>query len=280
MLSPTISLLRAATDDTYALGAFNVYNLEGVRAVLAAAETNRSPAILQIHPSALKQGGAPLTSLCLKAAEKASVPISVHLDHSRSKDEIQAALRAGLTSIMADGSPLSYDENVAFTHEMVSLVHEHEGTVEAELGRLTETEDDLTISEYTGNLTDPEQARGFISETGADALAVCIGNVHGRYSGEPRLDFDRLAAIRAAVSVPLVLHGASGLGETLVRRSIELGICKFNVNTEVREAYLDALREGLSLPRIDLLDLMAGAIDAMKNVISAKLRLFGSVDRA
>lgn len=152
--------------------------------------------------------------------------------------------------------------------------------VEAELGRLTGTEDDVTISEYAGNLTDPEQARGFISETGADALAICIGNIHGPYSRQPHLDFDRLAAIRGAVSVPLVLHGASGLGETLVRCSIELGICKFNVNTEVREAYLDALREGLGSPRIDLLDLMARAIDAMKDVVSAKMRLCGSVDRA
>lgn len=280
MLSPTISLLRAATDGTYALGAFNVYNLEGTRAVLAAAETNRSPAILQILPTALKQGGAPLISLCLKAAQEASVPISVHLDHCRSKAEIEKALQAGLTSIMADGSPLPYGENAAFTREMVTLVHKRRGMVEAELGRLTGKEDDIAVAEFEARLTDPEQARGFISETGADALAVCIGNVHGRYSGEPRLDFDRLAAIRAAVSVPLVLHGASGLGETLVRRSIELGICKFNVNTEVREAYLGALREGLGSPRIDLLDLMARAIDAMKDVVSAKMRLFGSVDRA
>jgi len=280
VLSPTISLLRAATDGTYALGAFNVYNLEGARAVLAAAETNRSPAILQILPTALKQGGAPLISLCLMAAQEASVPISVHLDHSRSKAEIQEALRAGLTSIMADGSHLPYGENVAFTREMVTLVHKRGGMVEAELGRLTGTEDDVTVPEYEANLTDPEQACGFISETAVDALAVCIGNVHGRYSGELRLDFDRLAAIRAAVSVPLVLHGASGLGENLVRRSIELGICKFNVNTEVREAYLDALREGLGSPMIDLLDLMARAIDAIKDVVSAKLQLFGSVDRA
>lgn len=280
MLSPTISLLRAATDGTYGLGAFNVYNLEGVRAVLAAAETNRSPVILQIHPSALKQGGAALISLCLMAAQEASVPISVHLDHSRSKDEIRAALQAGLTSIMADGSHLPYDENVDFTREMVSLVHEHGGTVEAELGRLTGTEDDVTVQEYEANLTAPEQARGFIIETGADALAICIGNVHGRYRGSPRLDLDRLAAIRAAVSVPLVLHGASGLGESLVRRSIELGICKFNVNTEVRAAYLDALREGLGTHSTDLLDLLERAIDAMKDAVSAKLQLFGSISKA
>lgn len=280
MLSPTISLLRAATDGTYGLGAFNVYNLEGARAVLTAAEINMSPAILQIHPSALKLGGVPLISLCLMAAEKASIPISVHLDHSRSKHEIQEALRAGLTSIMADGSHLPYDENVAFTREMVGLVHEHGGTVEAELGRLTGAEYDVTVPEYEARLTDPEQARVFIIETGADALAICIGNIHGPYSRQPHLDFDRLAAIRGAVSVPLVLHGASGLGESLVRHSIELGICKFNVNTEVREAYLDALREGLGLPRIDLLDLMEHAIDAMKDVVSAKLQLFGSVDKA
>ncbi len=280
MLSPTISLLRAATDGAYALGAFNVYNLEGVRAVLAAAETNRSPAILQILPSALKGSGTPLISLCLMAAQEASVPISVHLDHSRSRTEIQEALRAGLTSIMADGSHMPYDENIAFTREMVTLVHKHGGTVEAELGRLTGTEDDVTVPEYEARLTDPGQARGFISETGADALAICIGNVHGHYRGSPRLDFDRLAAIRDAVSVPLVLHGASGLGQSLVRRSIELGICKLNVNTELREAYLDALREGLRSPGTELPDLIDQAIEAMKEVVSAKLQLFFSVGKA
>ncbi len=279
MLSTTIALMKAARENGYALGAFNVYNLEGVRAVGAAAEMEHSPAIVQIHPSALRHGGIPLVALCLAAAQEASVPIAVHLDHSTSPDDIRAVLAAGVTSIMADGSGLSYADNLAFTREMVALTHEHKGTVEAELGRLAGTEDDLTVEEYEARFTDPDQAVDFLVQTGTDALAVCIGNIHGRYRGEPCLDFDRLDAIRKAVSVPLVLHGASGLPEGMVRRAIELGVCKFSVNTELREAYLGALRDHLA-ESPDLLTLMQSATDAMKGVVSAKLQLFGSAGKA
>ena len=279
MLSTTIELMKAARENGYALGAFNVYNLEGVRAVGAAAEMEHSPAIVQIHPSALRHGGIPLVALCLAAAQEASVPMAVHLDHSTSPDNIRSALAAGLTSIMADGSGLSYVDNVAFTREMVALTHQHKGTVEAELGRLAGTEDDLTVEEYEARLTDPDQAADFIAQTGTDALAVCIGNIHGRYRGEPRLDFHRLDAIRKAVSIPLVLHGASGLPEDMVSRAIELGVCKFNVNTELREAYLGTLRDHLA-ESPDLLALMERAIDAMKGVVRAKLQLFGSAGKA
>ena len=279
MLSTTIELMKAARENGYALGAFNVYNLEGVRAVVAAAEMEHSPAIVQIHPSVLRHGGIPLVALCLAAAREASVPMAVHLDHSTSPDDIRSALAAGVTSIMADGSGLTYADNVGFTREMVALTHKHGGTVEAELGRLAGTEDDLTVEEYEARLTDPDQAVDFLAQTGTDALAVCIGNIHGRYRSEPRLDFDRLDAIRKAVSVPLVLHGASGLPEGMVRRAIELGVCKFNVNTELREAYLGALREHLA-ESPDLLGLMQSVTDAMKGVVRSKLQVFGSAGRA
>jgi tagatose 1,6-diphosphate aldolase GatY/KbaY len=281
MLVSTTDLLNRAREGGYAVGAFNVYNLEGAGAIVAAAEAERSPAMLQILPAALKHGGPPLVALCLTTAREASVPMAVHLDHSSSADEIQIALEAGLTSIMADGSRLSFVENVAFTRQMVELIHKRGGIVEAELGRLTGTEDGLTIPEREAKLTDPGEAADFVAQTGIDALAVCIGNVHGRYPGEPRLDFERLDAIRNTVAVPLVLHGASGLPEAMVQRSIELGITKFNVNTEVRAAYVAALRELIgAVDSPDLLDLMRSAIDAMGPVVSAKLQLFGSVGKA
>jgi len=280
MLTSTVALLRAAGEGGYAVGAFNIYNLEGARAVVAAAEAEHSPAMLQLLPTALKHGGPPLVALCLVAARSAAVPIGVHLDHSASADDIRAALAAGLASIMADGSHLPYADNVAFTHQMVTMVHEQGGTVEAELGRLTGTEDGLTIPEYEARLTDPDQAADFAGQTRIDALAVCIGNVHGRYHGEPRLDFERLNAIRKAVSVPLVLHGASGLPEAMVRRAIELGVCKFNVNTEVRAAFVGALRQSFGAPKPpDLLELMQAAVVAMQLVVSAKLHLFGSAGK-
>jgi tagatose 1,6-diphosphate aldolase GatY/KbaY len=159
-------------------------------------------------------------------------------------------------------------------------VHRLGGIVEAELGRLTGTEDGLTIPEREAKLTDPGEAADFIAQTGVDALALSIGNVHGRYAGEPRLDFERLDAINKTVSVPLVLHGASGLPESMIRRSVELGITKFNVNTEVRVAYVTALQELIkAVDSPDLLDLMQSAVAAMQPVVSAKLQLFGSAGK-
>ena len=279
MLTSTTELLQAATAGGYAIGAFNVYNLEGVQAVVRAAEAQRSPVMLQLHPGALLHGGQALIALCLTAAQVATVPVTVHLDHSTSSEAIQWALEAGVTSVMVDGSHLSYQENVAFTQTMVRLAHRHQqATVEAELGRLTGTEDGLTVPEYAALFTDPAQAADFIEQTGVDALAVCIGNVHGRYRQAPRLDFDRLAALQRLVPVPLVLHGASGLPATMVRQAIALGVRKFNVNTEVREAYVEALRGCLQdAESPDLLDLMRRAEAAMQAVVAAKLQLFGSV---
>jgi tagatose 1,6-diphosphate aldolase GatY/KbaY len=278
MLTSTTELLHAAAAGGYAIGAFNVYNLEGVRAVVRAAEAHRSPVMLQLHPGALQHGGQPLVALCLTAAQVASVPITVHLDHSTSSEAIQGALQAGVTSVMADGSHLSYQENVAFTRTMVVMAHGHQAAVEAELGRLTGTEDGLTVPEYEALFTDPAQAADFIAQTGVDALAVCIGNVHGRYRQAPRLDFDRLATLQRVVPVPLVLHGASGLPAAMVQQAMALGVRKFNVNTEVREAYVEALRGCLQAPGApDLVDLMRQAEAAMQAVVAAKLQLFGSV---
>ena len=281
MLTSTFDLLQQAAQGHYALGAFNVYNLEGALAVVNAAQATRSPAILQMHPSAFEYGGTALVALCLQLARDATVPISVYLDHSASADAIRFALDAGMNSIMADGSHLAYDENVAFTRAIVELAHARAGFVEAELGRLAGTEDGLTVAEYEAKLTDPGQAREFVAQTGIDALAVCIGNVHGNYRGEPRLDCARLAAIRDVVSVPLVLHGASGLSRDLVRRSIALGVRKFNVNTEVRGAYIAALKQNFELPKtLNLLDLMRDAIQAMQTIVAEKLELFDSIGRA
>lgn len=280
MLTPTTQLLQTAQANGYAIGAFNVYNLEGALAVVAAAEAEHSPAMLQIHPAALRHGGAALIALCLQAAELASAPMSVHLDHCSDPAVIHSALAAGMNSIMADGSHLDYEDNVAFTRAMVERVHTAGGMVEAELGRLAGTEDDLTVAAYEARLTDPVQAVDFVTRTGVDMLAVCIGNVHGRYPRPPHFDFERLQAIRDATTLPLVLHGASGVSADMVRRCIALGICKFNVNTEVRQAYVGALRKRLIKDgMLDLLPLMQAGTGAMQDVVISKLRLFGSDGR-
>ncbi|HEY9878021.1 MAG TPA: class II fructose-bisphosphate aldolase [Leptolyngbyaceae cyanobacterium] len=281
MLTSTQELLETARRNAYAIGAFNVYNLEGVKAVINAAEAANSPVMLQLHPSALKYGQSPLVALCLEAGKATSVPVAVHLDHSTSVQDIQSALTAGMRSIMADGSPMPYEENLQFTREMTELAHTYGATVEAEIGRISGTEDGLTIAEKEAKMTDPMQAVEFVAATKVDVLAVTIGNVHGEYKSPPRLDFPRLEKIRQLLPIPLVLHGASGLPEAMVIRSIQLGVCKFNVNTEVRQAYMQTLQQNVcSAEMKDLLEVTSDAIAAMQAVVADKLRLFGSVNKA
>ncbi|MBR8831928.1 MAG: D-tagatose-1,6-bisphosphate aldolase subunit GatY [Chroococcopsis gigantea SAG 12.99] len=281
MLASTRELLETARKNIYAIGAFNVYNLEGVKAVINAAEKHRSPAMLQIHPSALIYGKSTLIAMCLEAARSSLVPISVHLDHSTKSKDIYQALSAGMRSIMADGSHLQYKDNLAFTREMTRLAHEYGAVVEAEIGRISGTEDGLTIAEKEAKMTDPEQAVEFVAATGVDFLAVTIGNVHGEYKTQPRLDFPRLAKIKNLLPIPLVLHGASGLPAAMISQSIQLGVCKFNVNTEVRQAYMQSLQEEICGGETkDLLEVAGETISAMEVVIAQKLTLFGSVNKA
>jgi tagatose 1,6-diphosphate aldolase GatY/KbaY len=281
MLSSTRELLETARRNAYAIGAFNIYNLEGVKAVVNAAEISHSPAMLQLHPSALKYGKLPLVKMCLEAAKSAKVPISIHLDHSTSASDIQMALDAGVRSIMADGSPMTYAKNLDFTKDMTLLSHQYHAVVEAEIGRISGTEDGLTIAEKEAKMTDPIEAFEFVQHTKVDSIAVTIGNVHGEYKSPPRLDFARLEKIRSLIDIPLVLHGASGLPESMIDRSIQLGVCKFNVNTEVRQAYIQALKLEIcgDSPK-DLLEIAGEAIAAMQEVIIEKLNLFGSVGKA
>ena len=281
MLTSTQEILEKAQRYSYAVGAFNLYNLEGAKAVVQAAEADSSPAIIQILPNNLQYGGSPILALFLEAADSAKVPMSVHLDHCEEPDAIQMSLDAGIQSVLADGSRFSYEKNLSFTRDMTDLAHAKGATVEAEIGRISGTEDGMTVAEKEGKMTDPRQAKEFVAATGVDFLAVTIGNVHGEYVSEPRLDFDRLTKVRQQVSIPLVLHGASGLPALMIRRSIELGICKFNVNTEVRQQYLQFWREyGKTGAKTDLLDCQKAATSAMQEIIAQKIRLFGSSGKA
>ena len=281
MLTSTKELLEAAQKQSYAIGAFNLYNLEGVKAVVNAAEADNSPAIIQILPNILEYGGVPLVKLFLEAADLARVPMSVHLDHCDDPIIIKTALEAGVQSVLADGSKFSLQENLAFTREMTILAHAKGATVEAEIGRISGTEDGMTVAEKEAKMTDPYQATRFVAESGVDFLAVTIGNVHGQYFSEPKLDFDRLTKIRQRLDIPLVLHGASGLPAMMIQQSIELGVSKFNVNTEVRQKYLQFWREyGRTNSQTDLLHCQKSATGAMQEVVAQKIRLFGSAGKA
>jgi len=212
--------------------------------------------------------------------------VFVHLDHATEKHEplIRAALENGVDSIMVDGSALPLEENMRWTAKMAALAHDKFGcAVEAELGRLVGEEDGLSVDEKEGKMTDPAVVPRFLAETKVDMLAVTIGNVHGKYARPPQLDFRRLAAIRdgaekAGREVKLVLHGASGLPHEQVQQAMTLGVCKFNVNTDLREAAIKVLTQSLlsdSGKGADILPLMKQTTKAMTDVASSKMALFG-----
>ncbi|SHO50877.1 class II fructose-bisphosphate aldolase [Desulfopila aestuarii] len=279
MLSSTAALLQRARAQGYAVGAFNIYNLEGATAVVAAAEEMRSPVILQILPSALQLGRRPLAAMSLSMAEEASVEVAVHLDHCSSAEMLTFALECGFSSVMADGSAMPYEENIQFTREITALATAKNRAVEAELGKLSGEEDGITVAEREAKMTDPDEAVDFVKKTGVSALAVCVGNIHGTYHQPPNLDFARLEAIAKQIGIPLVLHGTSGLPDEMITRAIDHGVCKFNVNTEVRSAYMQALGDRFAnSAKVELVEIMQLGIAAMKEPVKEKIRLFKSAN--
>lgn len=281
MLEKTRALLEKARHGRYAVGAFNVYNFEGALAVIESAQEMRSPVMLQVLPSAVDIAGPALVRMCLAVADSATVPVSVHLDHCSKENMIASSLDASISSVMADGSGFEFEENLNFTNRIVKLAASYNADVEAELGKITGEEDGSRQGCETGRMTQPEQAGIFTEKTGIHALAVCIGNIHGPYKTRPMLDFGRLARIKAEVSVPLVLHGTSGLPEGMITEAIKNGICKFNVNTEIRKAYLQRLNNLFHEPsRPELTRVIPESIDAMKGPIKEKIRLFDSAGKA
>lgn len=220
--------------------------MEMIQAVIAAAEAENAPVIMQTTPSTLRYADTSLYSAMAKAAaEKSSVPVAIHLDHGSSFELCEKATKDGYTSLMIDGSKLPLDENIALAKKVVEMAKTYPlcPTVEAELGKLGGKEDDVEVKDGEDTCTDPDEAVQFVEESGIDSLAVAIGTAHGFYKGTPKLEFERLAEIRNKVSVPLVLHGSSGIPDEDVQKSIALGICKVNFATELRVAYTDAVKK-------------------------------------
>ncbi len=239
-LVTTEQMLRDAQRGGYAVGAFNMENMEMAQAIVAAAEAARSPVILQTTPSTVRYGSLALYRAIAGAlADGVSVPVAVHLDHGDTFDLAARAVEAGYTSVMIDGSTKPYEENIALARRVMEMARARGIPVEAELGKVGGKEDDHVAE---GNAyTDPGDAADFVRHTGIASLAVAIGTAHGVYAVKPRLDIDRLAQIRAAVDVPLVLHGASGLTAEDVRACVARGICKVNFATELRIAYTEGV---------------------------------------
>ncbi len=283
MLVSSKELLLDAQSHGYAVGAFNTNNLEITHAIIRAAEAKKAPILIQISAGAIRYAGLDfLPMIARQAAMKASVPVAIHLDHGPSFELVMKALRVGFTSVMRDASKLPFEQNVAEVVKVVEAAHAVGVPVEAEIGKIGGAEEHVVVSEREALMTDPDEAAKFVEASGCDFLAVAIGNAHGFYKGEPKLDFDRLAAIREKVPVPLVLHGASGIPDEQIRKAVERGICKINIDTEIRYAFATTVRKFMeeNPKQIDPRKILGPAIEAMQAVVERKIELFGSAGRA
>jgi tagatose 1,6-diphosphate aldolase GatY/KbaY len=273
VLTPFRELLEERRAAGAAVGAFTCYDVTTALGVIRAAEARKDPVILLLGDASFMGRDGRLLALALVAvAREARVPACVQLDHACDRELIAAALQSGLGAVMADGSRRPVEANTEFVRSI--RVVAGDAGVEAELGHI-EGGEDVAAAASAGAFTDPDIAAAFVAATGADCLAVSIGNVHGRYAAPPDLDWDRLAAIQQRVDIPLSLHGTSGLPDADVRRAIQLGIAKVNVNTELRARYLDELEHCLPDVRngLRLLELQERVAAAVADAVSAKLEL-------
>jgi fructose-bisphosphate aldolase class II len=299
-----IKALAKADGQNYAVGAFNVNNMEIMQAVVRAAEAQRSPVFIQTSEGAIDYAGLEaLYTMMLFAAESASVPVVIHLDHGKDLDLIRKCIKIGYSSIMFDGSHLPFEENIATTKQVVRWAHRRGVSVEAELGTIGGVED--KVSSRTIVFTEPDAAKSFVDRSGCDSLAIAIGTSHGAYkfAGQAQLDLARLRVIKRKLRMPLVLHGASGVPQELVQKitgfggqlgnpegvpedqlgqAVKLGINKVNTDTDLRLAFTAAVRETLITKpaEFDPRKIIGPARDAIQKVVEARMQLFGSSGKA
>ncbi len=273
-------MIRTAQKEGYAVPAFNAENLEMIQAIISAAEKEKSPVMIQTTAPTVRHltlHGA--VAMVRSMALRTKIPVALHLDHCENPDDVIYAMKEGYTSVMYDGSKLSFEENAENTRRLATLAHEYGVSIEAELGTLGGKEDGAGAGVLA--YTDVEEARKFAAYTGIDYFAVAIGTAHGFYKGEPKLDFDRLAAIRNTVDAPLVLHGGSGIPDEQVKKCISLGIAKVNVATELRDAMTKAVRKALEDEKIiDPKKFMGPGRDAVEALCIEKIRVCGSSGKA
>ncbi len=298
-------LMVPARRDGYAVGSFNIQNMESLQAVIQAATEMNSPVITSISPSVIKYAGLPyIFGLAKTAAQTNKIPMSIHLDHGEDFEIVVKCIEADFSSVMIDGSFLDFEGNIALTKRVVEVAHAKGVSVEAELGKLAGVEE-RSVEEKDAILTDPEKAAEFVERTGVDTLAVAIGTSHGAYKfkSQAKLDLVRLKEISEKVSIPFVLHGASsvpqeliekaakygadlegarGIPEDEIKKAIKLGIAKINIDTDLRLAFTATVREVLanSPKEFDPRKILGPARDAMKEVVKQKMQLFESAGKA
>ncbi len=286
---PLVSLkemLNKALEEKYAVGHFNLNNLEFTQAILKAAEEEQSPVILAVSPGYIAHlGGLKLASAMVRALVdeySITVPIALHLDHGSSFEQCLQAIQAGFTSVMIDASHYPLEENILRTKKVVDVAHALGVSVEAELGRIGGQEDDLIVDEADAMYAIPEECARLVRETGVDCLAPALGSVHGPYKGEPNLSFTRMEEVQKLTGIPLVLHGGTGIPIHDIKRAISLGTAKINVNTENQMACTAAVRRELELNKevYDPRKYLGPAREAIKDNVKEKMRQFGSSGRA
>lgn len=283
MLVSGSELFQDAKRGKYAVGAFNLNNMEILQAIVEAAEEERSPVIIQASQGALKYAGLEyIAGMAKIAAAQATVPIALNIDHGTDFNQVVRCIRHGFSAVMIDGSQLPFEENIAITKKIVEVAHPNDISVEGELGKIGGIEDDVVVDEREATFTDPAQAAEFVERTNCDALAIAIGTAHGVYKGVPKLDFTRLEQIAAVANTNLVLHGASGVSDQDIKKAVSLGIVKINIDTELRVAFSQAVKDFLKEhpEEIDPRKLLGPAKKSMKAAVKYKMRLFGSSGRA
>lgn len=276
-------MLITAKKQGYAVGQFNINNLEWTQAILQAAQEENSPVILGVSEGAAKYMGSFVTVVHivkgLIESYKITVPVAIHLDHGSSFAKCKEAIDAGFTSVMIDASHHSYDENVSITKEVVEYAHARNVSVEAELGTVGGEEDGVIGGIMYAN---PTECKNLVEATGIDCLAPALGSVHGPYKGEPNLGFAEMEEISKLTDLPLVLHGGTGIPTKDIQRSISLGTAKINVNTENQIAATKVIREILEVDKkvYDPRKFLGPAREAIKATVIGKMREFGSSQKA
>ncbi|XJS10498.1 class II fructose-1,6-bisphosphate aldolase [Aerococcaceae bacterium WGS1372] len=276
-------MLNKAKEEGYAVGQFNINNLEWTQAVLTAAQENNSPIILGVSEGAGKyMGGPKVVAAMVNALMETmdiTVPVALHLDHGSSFEKCKEAIDAGYTSVMIDGSHHPIDDNIAMTKQVVEYAHQHGASVEGEVGTVGGEEDGVVGGVQYADL---DECVRIVNEAGVDALAAALGSVHGTYDGEPKLGFDEMEAISNATNTPLVLHGGSGIPEFQVKKAIERGHAKINVNTELQQQWTKAVREKLDTDAkvYDPRKVIAPGKDAIIKITKETMDMFGSTNKA
>jgi len=281
MYTTSYEMLEKAKKGGYAVGAFNAENMEMIKAIIAAAEELKAPVMIQTTPSTVKYGTLETFAAITRAeAEKVSVPVCLHLDHGASFDMAVKAIQVGYGSVMIDGSKLELDANIALSKSVADVGRACGIPVEAELGKVGGKEDDTESKESV--YTDPDEAKRFVEETRVDSLAIGIGTAHGVYKEKPVLNTKRISEVKEVVSIPLVLHGSSGLSDEDVCDCVKRGMCKVNFATELRQAYLKATRELLAADDsiIDPKKIGEAAMKAVKAQVEYRIKVCGCDGKA